>query len=84
MSDLVERLEMVAKIHRDMSGQSALEATIREAAAELRRVREAPVGEIRRVRFDEDERPTWHVVDDRDAVPLNEPKRVRLVPGVES
>jgi hypothetical protein len=44
------------------------------------RVKGAPVGEIRRVRFDEDERPTWHVVDDRDEVPLNEPKRVALVP----
>lgn len=40
MTDLVERLRIAAKIHRDMSGQSAIASTIEEAADALEAARE--------------------------------------------
>jgi len=36
--DLVERLRIAAQIYRDMAGQSALAATIDEAAREIERL----------------------------------------------
>jgi len=46
MDKLSVRLEVAAKIHEDIAGQSALTATIREAAKLARRVEEAPVAEV--------------------------------------
>lgn len=40
MTDLIERLHIAAKIHKDIGGQSALAATIREAATALEAARE--------------------------------------------
>ena len=47
MDKLSVRLEVAAKIHEDIAGQSALTATIREAAQLARRVEEAPVVPVR-------------------------------------
>ena len=82
MTDLIKNLRQRATAH---GGDKLLE----DAAAEIERLRSlidnSPPGEIVRVRFGTDERPTWHVVDDRDSVPMNGPKRVWLVPvGVYS
>ena len=38
MSDLVERLRIAAQIHREIGGQSALAATIDEAARDIERL----------------------------------------------
>jgi len=55
MDKLSVRLEVAAKIHEDIAGQSALTATIREAAALARRVEEAQACEVVSVR------PTSHL-----------------------
>lgn len=62
-----------------------LEAFLRSPAfAEMAAVYEAwkaaPTGTVDSCDFALHARPSWIVIDDREAVPLNEPRRVRLVP----
>lgn len=45
---------------------------------------DAPVGTVDSCDFSSHERPAWIVIDDREAVPLNEPRRVRLVTDAEA
>lgn len=54
-------------------------ATFDEAIEKAKRYEEAPVGECVACDFEGYERPTWHVIDDRDAVPLTLRGRVRIV-----
>lgn len=80
---LVEKLELMLA---DWENIGIAELTtnveaVRAAITALRAVREAPVGELIACSF-EDERPVWHVMDDREAVPLMR-GRVRLVIDTE-
>jgi hypothetical protein len=71
---LSERLEIAAKIHVEIGGQSALAKTIREAADLARRVEGAAVAVVEC----NDAKGAWLVtVDD---APLYKGQRVRIVP----
>jgi hypothetical protein len=59
------------------------EDCIREAAALCKRYEDAPVGECVACDFEGYERPTWHVIDDREAVPLTLRGRVRILLDTE-
>lgn len=56
---------------------------LREAAALAKRYEDAPVGECVAGDFEGYERPTWHVIDDREAVPLTLRGRVRILLDTE-
>jgi hypothetical protein len=60
-----------------------LAVTLREAAALAKRYEDAPVGECVACDFEGYERPTWHVIDDREAVPLTLRGRVRILLDTE-
>jgi hypothetical protein len=53
---------------------------LQSALADQRRLRDGVRGECIACDFTQYERPTWHVIDDRDAVPLTLRGRVAIVP----
>ena len=74
---LSERLDLAAKILEDIGGQSAMAATVREAAALARRVEDAPVATMDKREFLSLCAPTWEYFP---ALYALHGKRVRLVP----
>ena len=69
--DFQERAVSLVRLH----GHALL-----SALAYQRRLREAITGKCVACDFENYERPTWHVIDDRDAVPLTLRGRVAIVP----
>ena len=74
---LSERLDLAAKILEDIGGQSAMAATVREAAALARRVEDAAVVEVISLMDYNDNTGTMDFDGHIDADPG---QRVRLVP----
>lgn len=86
MRPLSERLEEIAT-HYDGdccdSCDAKIISAIREGAQLAKRYEDAPVGECVACDFEGYERPTWHVIDDREAVPLTLRGRVRILLDTE-
>lgn len=77
---LSERLDIAIKIHEDMSGESAMSRTLREAAALARRVEGAAVGRLDIGRDDLDDAEMVEIVMDPNHVSHLQYQRVRIVP----
>jgi hypothetical protein len=78
MEPLSYRLSAFAEAYA-LLGEKDLPALLREAAEYAKRYEDAPVGECVACDFEGYERPTWHVIDDREAVPLTLRGRVRIL-----
>jgi hypothetical protein len=75
--------DFIMRLHANTDPAGELQRAMvaeRERDALRKMIEEAPGGLLVACDFETYERPTWHVIDDRDAVPLNGGgKRVKLV-----
>jgi hypothetical protein len=79
---LSERALREAK-HWAKSSHPDVSELLEELASIAKRYEDAPVGECVACDFEGYERPTWHVIDDREAVPLTLRGRVRILLDTE-
>jgi hypothetical protein len=81
MDKLSERLWIMRVSLPDLEDSEL--ATLDEAIKQIERYEDAPVDECVACDFEGYERPTWHVIDDREAVPLTLRGRVRILLDTE-